>query len=82
LQSRVELTSGSRIALPSQAHYAFWEAAMYSALVGSLILSSIGILMAHAMEGLFWLGDRHPIVVKNTVSLMRTPDYTHDASGS
>jgi hypothetical protein len=55
---------------------------MYSALVGSLILSSIGILMAHAMEGLFWLGDRHPIVVKNTVSLMRTPDYTHDASGS
>jgi hypothetical protein len=58
---------------------------MYSALVGSLVLLSIGILMAHAMEGLFWLGDRRPLVVKNTVPPMRTPlapDQTHDAAGS
>jgi hypothetical protein len=41
---------------------------MYSALVLSLLLLSIGILMAHAMEGLFWLGDRQPVAIKKTSS--------------
>jgi hypothetical protein len=58
---------------------------MFSALVGSLVLLSIGILMAHAMEGLFWLGDRRPPVSKNTAPPMRRPlepCHRPDAVGS
>jgi hypothetical protein len=46
---------------------------MFSGLVGSLVVLSIGILMAHAMEGLFWLGDRRPPVSKNTAPPTRGP---------
>jgi hypothetical protein len=45
---------------------------MYSALVGALALLSIGILMAHAMEGL-WHSEWPPIV-KDSVPL--APDYS------
>jgi hypothetical protein len=51
---------------------------MYSALVGSLVLLSIGILMAHAMEGLWQNGRRAPVFA-------RTPfarDPRRDAAGS
>jgi hypothetical protein len=40
---------------------------MYSALVGLLFLLSIGILMAHAMEG-HWLVGRRVKVIKDNAS--------------
>jgi hypothetical protein len=44
---------------------------MYSALVGLLFLLSIGIMMAHAMEGLWLVGPRAK-VAKIPRPLMRT----------
>jgi hypothetical protein len=45
---------------------------MQSALAAAFVLLSIGILMAHAMEGYWPRGRRRP-VIKNARSLMRTP---------
>jgi hypothetical protein len=44
---------------------------MHSALAGAFALLSIGILMAHAMEG-HWLRYRRAPVIKDTASLRRT----------
>ena len=58
---------------------------MFSALVGSLVLLSIGILIAHAMDGLCWREDRRPLAIKNTAPPMRgplVPDHTRDVAGS
>lgn len=57
---------------------------MYSAVAGAFVLLSIGILMAHAMEG-YWLGGRRVSVMKDARPLIRRPlarDHRRDAPGS
>jgi hypothetical protein len=60
---------GFGVQAPAQ-HAARGESDMYSALVGSFMLVSIAILMAHAMEGL-WTGVRTTPTANNDTTNVR-----------
>lgn len=57
---------------------------MHSALAGAFVLLSIGILMAHAMEG-HWLRGRRAPVIKDAAHFRRASlgrDRRRDVTGS